>query len=122
MTTYPNARRGDIWCVSDDALGGKSADDRIIRGSRPVLIVSADHHNFTSPCLTVVPISSGDRRIDGSDPSNVILHSKCLERKSAAVVSQITTIDRDGLQRFLGIADFDDRNKVAIAISNYLNT
>ena len=121
MTTYPNARRGDIWYVSDDALGGRN-DDRIIRGSRPVLIVSADHHNFTSPCLTVVPISSGERRIDGSDSSNAILHSKCLERKSAAVVSQITTIDRDGLQRFLGIADFDDRNKVAIAISNYLNT
>ena len=122
MTTYPNARRGDIWYVSDDALGGKNADDRIIRGSRPVLIVSADAHNFTSPCLTVVPISSGDRRIDGSDPSNVILHSKCLERKSAAVGSQITTIDRDGLQRFLGVADFDDRNKVVIAISHYLNT
>lgn len=83
MTTYPNARRGDIWYVSDDALGGKNEDDRIIRGSRPVLIVSVDDHNFTSSCLTVVPISSGDRRIDGSDPSNVILHSKCLERKSA---------------------------------------
>jgi mRNA-degrading endonuclease toxin of MazEF toxin-antitoxin module len=61
MTTYPNARRGDIWYVSDDALGSKNADDRIIRGSRPVLIVSVDDHNFTSSCLTVVPISSGDR-------------------------------------------------------------
>ena len=121
MTTYPNARRGDIWYVSDDALGGKNEDDRIIRGSRPVLIVSVDDHNFTSSCLTVVPISSGDRRIDGSGPSNVILHSKCLERKSAAVVSQITTIDRDGLQRFLGTASFDDRNKVVIAICQYLN-
>lgn len=28
MTTYPNARRGDIWYVSDDALGGKNEDDR----------------------------------------------------------------------------------------------
>ena len=54
MTTYPNARRGDIWYVSDDALGGKNEDDRIIRGSRPVLIVSVDDHNFTSSCLTVV--------------------------------------------------------------------
>ena len=35
--------------------------------------------------------------------------------------AQITTIDRDGLQRFLGTASFDDRNKVVIAISQYLN-
>lgn len=28
MTTYPNARRGDIWFVTDDALGGCSESDR----------------------------------------------------------------------------------------------
>ena len=25
MTTYPNARRGDIWFVTDDALGGRNS-------------------------------------------------------------------------------------------------
>ena len=30
MTTYPNARRGDIWFVTDDALGGCSESDRTI--------------------------------------------------------------------------------------------
>ena len=74
MTTYPNARRGDIWCVTDDALGGCSESDRTIRGARPVLVISSDGHNFTSPCLTVVPISSGPHRLGGTDSRQVILN------------------------------------------------
>lgn len=120
MTNYPNARRGDIWFVTDDALGGCSESDRTIRGARPVLVISSDGHNFTSPCLTVVPISSGPHRLDGTDSSNVILHCACLERQSAAVVSQITTIDRDHLLRFIGVSNALDLRNVANAIHWYL--
>lgn len=120
MTTYPNARRGDIWFVTNDALGGCSESDRTIRGARPVLVISSDGHNFTSPCLTVVPISSGPHRLDGTDSSNVILHSACLERQSAAVVGQITTIDRDHLLRFIGVINALDLLNVATAVHCYL--
>lgn len=121
MTTYPNARRGDIWFVTDDALGGRTENDRTIRGTRPVLIVSEDYYNFTNSFLTVIPISSSPRRLDGSDISNVILHSDELDRQSAAVVSQITTIDRDHLLRFIGVANSYDMNKVVSAIAFYLH-
>ena len=120
MTTYPNARRGDIWFVTEEALGGLETD-RTIRGARPVLIVSNDGHNFISPCLTVIPISSGAHRLDGSDPANVILTSCCLERQSAAAVSQITTIDRDQLLRFVGTACAYDIAAVRDAICKHLN-
>lgn len=120
MTTYPNARRGDIWFVTDDALGGCNESDRTIRGTRPVLVISSDVHNFTNPCLTVVPISSGPHRLDGKDSSNVILHCACLERLSAAVVGQITTIDRDHLLRFIGVISALDLLNVATAIHCYL--
>lgn len=120
MTTYPNARRGDIWFVTNDALGGCSESDRTIRGARPVLVISSDGHSFTSPCLTVVPISSGPHRLDGTDSSNVILHSACLERQSAAVVGQITTIDRDHLLRFIGVINALDLLNVATAVHCYL--
>ena len=103
MTTYPNARRGDIWFVTDDALGGCNESDRTIRGARPVLV-----------------ISSGPHRLDGTDSSNVILHSACLERQSAAVVGQITTIDRDHLLRFIGVINALDLLNVATAIHCYL--
>ena len=119
MTTYPNARRGDIWFVTDDALGGYESD-RTIRGARPVLVISRDGHNFPNPCLTVVPISSGPHRLDGTDSSNVILHSACLERQSTAVVGQITTIDRDHLLRFIGVINALDLLNVATAIHCYL--
>lgn len=121
MTTYPNARRGDIWFVSEDALSSRNDTDRTIRGARPVLIVSADWENFTSPCLTVVPISSSGQRLNGVHDSNVILGSECLERQSAAVVNQLTTIDREHLLRFVGIADSNDLHKVILAICRYLN-
>lgn len=120
MTNYPNARRGDIWFVTDDALGGCSESDRTIRGARPVLVISSDGRNFTSPCLTVVPISSGPHRLDGTDSSNVILHCACLERQSAAVVGQITTIDRDHLLRFIGVSNALDLRNVENAIHWYL--
>lgn len=120
MTTYPNARRGDIWFVTDDALGGCNENDRTIRGARPVLVISSDGHNFTSPCLTVVPISSGPHRLDGKDSSNVILHCACLERLSAAVVGQITTIDRDHLLLFIGVSNALDLRNVENAIHWYL--
>lgn len=93
MTTYPNARRGDIWFVTDDALGGCSESDRTIRGARPVRVISSDGHNFTSACL---------------------------ERQSAAVVGQITTIDRDHLLRFIGVINALDLLNVATAIHCYL--
>lgn len=85
-----------------------------------MLVISSDGHNFTSPCLTVVPISSGPHRLDGTDSSNVILHCACLERQSAAVVGQITTIDRDHLLRFIGVSNALDLRNVENAIHWYL--
>lgn len=49
---FSDKRRGDIWWMSDTHR--KPADTCLIRGDRPVIVVSSDSANQTGSTATVV--------------------------------------------------------------------
>lgn len=53
---FCDKRRGDIWWMSDTHR--KPADTCLIRGDRPVIVVSSDSANQTGNTVTVVPMTS----------------------------------------------------------------
>ena len=61
---FNDKRHGDIWWMSDTHR--KPADTCLIRGDRPVIVVSSDSANQTSSTVTVVPMTSSPARRGGA--------------------------------------------------------
>lgn len=70
---FSDKRRGDIWWMSDTHR--KPADTCLIRGDRPVIVVSSDSANQTGSTATVVPMTSSPARLARGDGfcDNVLL-------------------------------------------------
>lgn len=62
---FSDKRRGDIWWMSDTHR--KPADTCLIRGDRPVIVVSSDSANQTGSTATVVPMTSSPARLARGD-------------------------------------------------------
>lgn len=97
---FSDKRRGDVYLMLDTQH--KAADTKLIRGDRPVVIVSSDAINQNSPILTVIPLTCSSTKIEHGDVycNNVLLMS--LGIPSVAVTRQIRSIDSSDLQRFMG--------------------
>ena len=87
-------------------------------GILPVLVVSNEETNTRSTMVTVVPLTSGEKRMDL--PTHVRLRSENnpnLDRDLTLLAEQITTIDKASLRRKVGeITNPDDIDKVDIAV------
>lgn len=70
---FSDKRRGDIWWMVDTHR--KPADTCLIRGDRPVIVVSSDSANQTGNTVTVVPMTSSPARLARGDGfcDNVLL-------------------------------------------------
>ena len=70
---FSDKRRGDIWWMVDTHR--KPADTCLIRGDRPVIVVSSDSANQTGSTATVVPMTSSPARLARGDGfcDNVLL-------------------------------------------------
>ena len=102
-------KRGEIYLAS---LGEGTGSEQ--KGERPVLIVQNDKGNKYSPTVTVVPITTKIHK-SYSMPTHVRLGKNCgLERESAAVTEQITTIDKSKLGQYVGCV----ANRVMITAVN----
>lgn len=62
---FNDKRRGDIWWAQDTAH--KREDTCLIRGDRPVVIVSSDEVNCNTRIITVVPLTSSPAQLARGD-------------------------------------------------------
>ena len=93
-------RRGDIYLVEFDPTRGHE-----IRKTRPALIIQNDIGNQYSPITIVAAITS---KFDTPPrPTDVIIEQaqSGLMQKSAALLNQIRSVDRERLVRRLGRLD-----------------
>lgn len=89
-------RYGDIFWVEL----GRGIDGSLQAGARPVLVVSNDKANEHSPVITIIPITSrmGKKKL----PTHVLIKECGLEKPSVALAEQITSINKDRLDRKIG--------------------
>mgnify|MGYP000585747340 CR=1 FL=1 len=101
---FSDKRRGDIWWMSDTHR--KPADTCLIRGDRPVIVVSSDSANQTGSTATVVPMTSSPAR---RGPGRRILRQRpsswATVSRASALPRQVHGADRADLQQYLGHLD-----------------
>ena len=106
-------KRGSIFYYD---LG--TASGSVQSGTRPIMIVQNDTGNFYSPTLIVVPITSVPKKF--YMPTHVYIGKQFgLTEDSMLLAEQLTTISKESLQGFVGIATRDFMKQVdrALAIS-----
>lgn len=89
-------RKGDIFW----AELGENAEGSLQAGARPVLVVSNDKANEFSPVITVIPITS--KMVKAKLPTHVLIEACGLKKPSIALAEQITSINKDRLDRKIG--------------------
>lgn len=90
LKTYP--KRGEIFIADlNPSLGYE------IHKKRPVLVVSNNILNKTLPTVVIIPFSSIVPQFIGPDIVPFTLQ-KGLDKKSALIVNQIRTIDKERLK------------------------
>lgn len=115
---FYDKRRGDIWWMLD--THHKPQDTRLIRGDRPVIVVSNDVGNQTSSTITVVPLSASPARIARGDGycNNVLLLG--YGQPSMALPGQVLSVDRSDLQCYVGRLTDTDMRRVDDALHKAL--
>lgn len=108
-------KRGDIFW----AILRTENDSRVIRGCRPVVVVSNDSNNRYSPVVTVVPITSQKKK---ALPTHVELSGFGLDKCSVAIAEQIQTLDKTAFVKRIGSLDGTDKMaELDLAIMKQLN-
>ena len=89
-------RRGDIFWAELEGEAGSSMQAE----ARPVLVVSNNKANQYSSVITVIPITSkmGKTKL----PTHVLIKECGLSKPSIALAEQITSINKDRLDRKIG--------------------
>lgn len=92
---FNDKRRGDIWWAQDTTH--KREGTYLIRGDRPVVIVSSDSVNCNTRIVTVVPLTSSPAQLARGDGA-----------PSMALTRQVHAVDADDLTEYRGhLADVD---------------
>jgi mRNA interferase MazF len=105
-------RRGEIHLVSFDPTMGHD-----IQKTRPAIIIQNDVSNQYSPIAIVAAISSQFRNPPHPREVPIPTGGKTgLSKPSAVILNQIRSIDRERLQRRLGVLDAATMRRVDEAI------
>ena len=110
-----NVKYLEIWLADLPLIEGSHVQG----GKRPVLIVSNDRANRTSPVVMAVPLTSRFKRL------NILTHIKFegrgLRGPSVALVEQLGVMDKSRLICKLGsLNSLDDCGRIKKAISEHL--
>jgi len=106
------------WAIMEANLGPTAGAEQ--KGTRPVLIVSNEEYNQVMPNVTVLPLTSTNRRLY---PSEVFLpQGKAGQPLDSIIMAhQIRTISKQRLKALLGyLEDHKVRDEVCAAIKEHL--
>lgn len=95
MTKTIELKRFEIWFASLPEI----PDSHVQQGERPVIVVSNDKANRYSPCITVVPLTSRQKK---PLPTHVPISGCGLPCVSQALCEQLLSLDKSRLTRRLG--------------------
>lgn len=105
--------RGSVWQYKDPNKNSKfNRSDSVQGGDRPVIVISSDVGNATSPVVTVVPVSSQV----GKDLSINVKFKTDKGADNIALCNQIFTTSTSNLQGYKYIIDGSDMNKIESGI------
>ena len=108
-------KRFDIW-TANIAVREKSC---IQNGFRPVIIVSNDIANTHSSVVTIVPLTSKNKK---PLPTHVLIDGQGLAKPSTVLCEQVTSIDKFDLCRCIGhVEKSEDREAICHAIGIQLS-
>lgn len=106
-------QRFEIWFAELGDHFGSSVQS----GSRPVLVISNDVANRFSSTLTVIPLTTVQKKlglpthIQIAETDCKMLNSHVYLRNSVALAEQVTTIDKKALQNKLGCLTSDAKQR-----------
>jgi len=80
----------------------KLPNSSIIHGYRPVIIVSNNQSNAYSPLVTIVPLTSKEKR---HLPTHIELDGFGLQKVSIVLTEQLLSIDKSYLRDYIGTID-----------------
>lgn len=114
---YDEIRKGDIFIVALPKDNG-----HVQGGIRPCMVVSNNMGNTFSPNVTVVPLTSQQKKFL---PTHVLLNAGCggLEKNSTVTAEQLMTIPKNNLGNYIGrlsdveIASVDAALMISLGIS-----
>ena len=107
------------WTVYEANLDPVAGAEQ--KGTRPVLIVSNEEFNQAMPNITVLPLTSTQRRLY---PSEILLPAERAGQPSESIVMahQIRTISKQRLGKVVGyLDDIQLRHEVRQAIEEHLD-
>jgi mRNA interferase MazF len=110
---------GFQWAVFEAELDPVAGAEQ--KGTRPVLIVSNEEFNQAMPNVTVLPLTSTQRRLY---PSEILLPERKAGQplESIVMAHQIRTISKQRLRRLLGyLDDAQLRHEIHGAIKEHLD-
>ena len=108
--------KGDVYIAE---LGGKYGHEQ--SGTRPVIIMQNDVGNYFSPTVTIVPLTSKDKK--PGQPTHYRLDIEkypFLTSSSTALCESPRTLDKRLLKKYLGKIDKDDLEKVDEALAAHI--
>lgn len=89
-------------------------------GLRPVVIVSNDCVNHSSPVVSIVPLTSKTHK--GQLPTHVLLQGYGLQYPSVAICEQVMAMDKNRLRQRVGeVSDWFDRLALRHALAIQLS-
>ena len=108
---FPTVRRMEIWRASLPAVPG-----HVQHGTRPVVIVSNDLGNISSPVVSVVPCTTQRRK--PTLPTHVYLRGYGLSSGSIAMCEQVMPLDKSCLLQRIGtVYNWYDRLAIQHALA-----
>lgn len=122
-----SVQRFEIWFAELGNHYGSSVQS----GNRPVLVISNDVANRFSSTLTVIPLTTVQKKlglpthIQIAETDCKMLNSHVYLRKSVALAEQVTTIDKKALKNKLGCLTSDAKQRKveqALAVFFSMNT
>ena len=104
---FNDKRRGDIWWAQDTAhkredTAHKREDTCLIRGDRPVVIVSSDSINCNTRIVTVVPLTSSPAQLARGDGTYDQVLLTGYGAPGMALTRQVHAVDADDLTEYRG--------------------
>lgn len=109
-------RKGDVYVAE---LGENYGHEQ--SGTRPVIVMQNDVGNYFSPTVTIVPLTSKDKK--PGQPTHYRLDIEkygFLKSSSTALCEAPRTLDKRLLKRYLGRLDREDLDKVDEALAAHI--